>query len=105
MKYIIVDYTNCGGTAACTELAQTPHASADDAHGHEHEHAADSPLMRYLGPFNELARSLAWTSFTLAENMKTDARNLAACDILKRAWTTEHTVKIRGECTSSIQAA
>ena len=92
---VIVGHTNCGGAAACRDAASAA-ASADHEHGHGH--AADSPLKRWLGPLTDLARALPEVDLTVLaeENVKMGVNNLAACDIIKRAWAAGKDVKVHG---------
>lgn len=78
---IVVGHSNCGGALACVRAAGAP------------PQPADNPLLRWLAPLTDLARSLKVDSLDEAEalpllvreNVRQQLKNLAETDTVKNA--------------------
>lgn len=92
---MIVGHSNCGGAAACHDLALAGAATAD---------APTDPLGRWLSPLIQLAASLnlAGTERPAAlgklvdANVRAQVENLVSCDVMKKAWEAGKTVRVHG---------
>ncbi|KAH9915939.1 carbonic anhydrase [Epithele typhae] len=83
---VLVGHTNCGGAAACAQMAAAPPA------------ATDSPLMRWLAPLVALARANPDADLTtlVEENVRAQVAKLAECPIVVNAWAKGKDVQVHG---------
>ena len=91
---IVVGHSECGGVAACVKAASGPSSSEAPA----------TPLLRWLTPLIDLARSLNVGSLKSAEafplvmreNVKRQVQNVAGTQTIKDAWARGEDVQIHG---------
>ena len=89
---VVVGHSNCGGAAACVEAARAP------------PQEANVPLLRWLTPLVNLARSLKVDSLEEAEavsllvkeNVRRQVKNVAETETIKKAWARGDHVQIHG---------
>ena len=90
---IVVGHTECGGAKHCLEAAQKPHPSPPN-----------DPLLRWLEPLTQLARSLNFglpppkdALLTLVKkNVEQQVQHLAETETVKHAWNKGDDVWIHG---------
>ncbi|KAJ3489724.1 hypothetical protein NLI96_g1921 [Meripilus lineatus] len=88
---VVVGHTNCGGAAACLDAALAPPTDSE------------SPLLRWLGPLAELARSFAPNpnreealQALVEANVAAQVEKVAKTEVIRHAWHEGHKVQIHG---------
>jgi len=93
---VVVGHTNCGGAAACYDIAT----------GSGHSPPPDSALGRWLGPLVDLAKSVAERSVggdktralveLVEENVRKQVENVRMCATIQGAWKAGKDVWVHG---------
>lgn len=89
---IVVGHSNCGGAAACVAAAGAP------------PQQPETPLLRWLTPLTDLARSLGVESLgqtealslLVKENVRQQVKNLTKTETIKKARAGGNHVQIHG---------
>ncbi|KAF9644965.1 carbonic anhydrase [Thelephora ganbajun] len=91
---VVVGHSNCGGAAACVKAASAPPPDGPP----------NTPLLRWLEPLTNLARSLSVNllpsteaiSLLVTENVKQQVQNVIETETIKEAWARGEDVRIHG---------
>jgi len=91
---VVVGHSQCGGAAACVAAASAPPPAEQP----------DAPLLRWLAPLTNLARSLDVASqqptealsLLVKESVRRQVQNLTKTETIKGAWARGEDVQIHG---------